>query len=72
MERAAIDEFEALVEDLLKDLSSNNFNEALALARLPQQVRGYGHVKAREHEVAQKKALELLARWRTKTGLSQG
>jgi indolepyruvate ferredoxin oxidoreductase len=71
-ERAAIDEFEALVEDLLKDLNSNNFNEALALARLPQQVRGYGHVKAREHEVAQKKALELLARWRTKTGLSQG
>ena len=71
-ERAAIDEFEAMVEDLLKELNSSNFSEALALARLPQQVRGYGHVKAREHDVVQKKASELLARWRTKTSLPQG
>jgi indolepyruvate ferredoxin oxidoreductase len=70
-ERAAIHEFEALIEGLLEGLDGNNLNEALALARLPQQVRGYGHVKAREHEVVRRKASELLTRWRARTGLLQ-
>jgi indolepyruvate ferredoxin oxidoreductase len=71
-ERAAVREFETLVEGLLQSLGSDNLQEALALARLPQQVRGYGHVKAREHEAMLKKLPELLIRWRSKTSLPQG
>ena len=65
-ERAAVHEFETLVEDLLEDLGSHNLTEAVEIARLPQQVRGYGHVKAREHQAMLKKLPELLGRWRAK------
>ncbi len=71
-ERAAIREFETLVDGLLEGLGSHNLTEAVEIARLPQQVRGYGHVKAREHEVMLKKLPELLTRWRSKTSFPQG
>lgn len=71
-ERAAIREFETLVDGLLEGLGSHNLTEAVELARLPQQVRGYGHVKAREHEAMLKKMPELLNRWRSKTSFPQG
>jgi indolepyruvate ferredoxin oxidoreductase len=70
-ERAAVREFETLVEGLLEGLGSRNLTEAVELARLPQQVRGYGHVKAREHEAMLKKLPEILTRWRSKTSLLQ-
>ncbi|MDP3926402.1 MAG: indolepyruvate ferredoxin oxidoreductase family protein, partial [Hydrogenophaga sp.] len=71
-ERAAVREFETLVDGLLEGLGSHNLIEAVEIARLPQQVRGYGHVKAREHEAMLKKLPELLIRWRSKTSLPQG
>ncbi|MBS3911942.1 MAG: indolepyruvate ferredoxin oxidoreductase family protein [Hydrogenophaga sp.] len=70
-ERAAVQDFEALVNGLLQGLGRDNLQEALALARLPQQVRGYGHVKAREHQAMLKKLPELMTRWKAKTGLPQ-
>jgi indolepyruvate ferredoxin oxidoreductase len=69
-ERAAVHEFEALVGRLLQGLSRDNFQEALELVRLPQQVRGYGHVKAREHQAMLKKRHELMARWNTNASLT--
>jgi len=45
MERALIDEYEALVRDLCARLSATNHATATAIANLPDEVRGFGHVK---------------------------
>jgi indolepyruvate ferredoxin oxidoreductase len=56
-ERALIGEYRAAIEALLPGLNAGNRALALQIARLPQQVRGYGPVKAAQ-------AAEVLPRWR--------
>ncbi|CAN5389761.1 indolepyruvate ferredoxin oxidoreductase family protein [soil metagenome] len=60
-ERAAIDRYMALMLDLAGRLTDERLSTALELARLPQSVRGYGHVKARNHAAAELKQQRLLA-----------
>ncbi len=45
-ERRLIAEYEALLEELLAELTPDNHRFAVALARIPEQIRGFGHVKA--------------------------
>ncbi|XLZ68441.1 indolepyruvate ferredoxin oxidoreductase family protein [Massilia sp. SR12] len=45
MERALIVEFRALVAELLAGLSAANYEQAVAIANLPEKIRGFGHVK---------------------------
>ncbi len=54
MERALIGDYEALVAELLATLAPHNHSLAVELARVPEQIRGYGHVK--ERNVAAAKA----------------
>ncbi|MBU0796747.1 MAG: indolepyruvate ferredoxin oxidoreductase family protein [Alphaproteobacteria bacterium] len=56
MERRLITEYEALVGELLAGLSAENHGIAVALAALPDKIRGYGHVK--EAHLAKAKAEE--------------
>ena len=44
-ERRDIDEYRTLIEGLLPRLTSANYDTAVALAKLPMQLRGFGHVK---------------------------
>ena len=60
-ERAAIGEFEALVRRVAGELTRERHAIALDLARLPQSVRGFGHVKERNAAVAYAKQARLLA-----------
>ena len=46
-ERAAIGEFETLMRRVMPEVNLERLDRAIELARLPQQVRGFGHVKAR-------------------------
>ncbi|OYU46341.1 MAG: indolepyruvate ferredoxin oxidoreductase [Burkholderiales bacterium PBB4] len=46
-ERDLIARYEASITELLGGLSAANLNDAVAIARLPEDIRGYGHVKAR-------------------------
>ncbi|HEX7640527.1 MAG TPA: indolepyruvate ferredoxin oxidoreductase family protein, partial [Burkholderiaceae bacterium] len=46
-ERALIAEYLALVDELLAGLRPERLADAVALARLPEDIRGYGHVKER-------------------------
>ena len=64
MERQLIVDYRSLLEELLNGLSLDNHDLAVQLARIPEQIRGYGHVK--EAHLARAKALEadLLAKWR--------
>ncbi len=65
MERRLIVEYEATIDELLTKLTTDNHPLALQIAALPEQIRGYGHVKERSVNVAQAKQTELLAAWRS-------
>jgi indolepyruvate ferredoxin oxidoreductase len=45
IERQLIRDYEALVDELLAGLSAEKLDIAIKLARLPEGIRGYGHVK---------------------------
>ena len=63
-ERKLIAEYEALVADLIADLSSANHAAAVALASLPESIRGFGHVKDASIARATARRAELLAAFR--------
>ena len=62
-ERALIAEYEQTVERLLGKLSSENLALAVQLASLPDEIRGFGHIKMRNLAAARKKRAELLQRF---------
>jgi indolepyruvate ferredoxin oxidoreductase len=62
-EREAIAEFEALMRRVVRYIDADRLSTAVELARLPQTVRGFGHVKARNAEAARMKRDALLARF---------
>jgi indolepyruvate ferredoxin oxidoreductase len=64
MERQLIGEYEHLVDELLGKLAAENHAVAVELASVPEDIRGYGHVKARHLDRARAKQKELLARFR--------
>lgn len=45
MERRLIADYEQMLAQLLPALSAANYDAAVALAELPEEVRGFGHVK---------------------------
>ena len=64
MERALIEEYRAVVEELLQGLSAERHTLALQIAAYPQTIRGYGHVKAEAVDKASAARDALLLRWR--------
>ena len=63
-ERALIGEYRATLEEVIAGLTATNHATALELASLPEQIRGYGHVKDRNLAAARSRWAELLVRWR--------
>jgi indolepyruvate ferredoxin oxidoreductase len=61
LERRLIAEYERLIEEALAALGPESYDAAVALARLPEQIRGFGHVKDRHLETAKQREAELLA-----------
>ncbi|PCJ73603.1 MAG: indolepyruvate ferredoxin oxidoreductase [Rhodobacteraceae bacterium] len=64
MERALIKEYQKTMTEISKGLSDDTRDLAIALAELPLDIRGFGHVKAANAAVAAKKREELLAVFR--------
>jgi indolepyruvate ferredoxin oxidoreductase len=52
-ERALIADYEAAVEDILQHLSPATLAGAVALAALPERIRGFGHVKEANQRMAE-------------------
>ncbi|MBL8673933.1 MAG: indolepyruvate ferredoxin oxidoreductase family protein, partial [Rhodospirillales bacterium] len=71
MERALIGEYEALVEEVLGKLSAANHGLAVQLASLPDEMRGYGHVKDANVAKTRKRWDSLLAAFRAPAPLRQ-
>jgi indolepyruvate ferredoxin oxidoreductase len=59
-ERALIAEYEQTVERLLAGLTRDNHALAVQIAAIPEEIRGFGHIKGRTLEPARKKRDELL------------
>ena len=51
-ERAVIAEYRKDIEAMLSLLNANNRDAGAAFARVPEQIRGFGHVKARHLDAA--------------------
>ncbi|HEU5283796.1 MAG TPA: DUF6537 domain-containing protein, partial [Burkholderiales bacterium] len=60
MERRLISEYEELIEHILAGLTRDNHAVALGLVSLPDRIRGFGHVKARNVEAAARDRAKLL------------
>jgi indolepyruvate ferredoxin oxidoreductase len=60
-ERALIAEYETCIARLAAELTAANHGAAVALAALPETIRGFGHVKAASIAATRKRETELLA-----------
>ena len=63
-ERALIADYEANIAEVLDTLSDDRLPLALEIARLPETIRGFGHVKAHAMKTAARQRSALLSRWR--------
>jgi len=63
-ERKLIEDYIAQVGEVAGSLSPGNHAVAVQLARVPDLIRGYGHVKERNMKVAKDEEARLLAQWR--------
>jgi indolepyruvate ferredoxin oxidoreductase len=61
LERRLIADYEAVVDEALAQLAPANHEIAVELARLPEQIRGFGHVKERHLAEVRKRESALLA-----------
>ena len=64
-ERRLIEEYFETVDELLAGLRPENRALAVEIASVPDRIRGYGHVKARNVAEAEAERAALLERWRT-------
>ncbi|UHC18141.1 indolepyruvate ferredoxin oxidoreductase family protein [Methylobacterium currus] len=64
-ERRLVRDFEARMAEISRDLTPANHAAAVGLAGLPQRIRGYGPVKAKNLAAVQAEEAALLARFRS-------
>ncbi len=64
MERALIAQYQASIEEVLQTLRAGNHAAAVDIARIPELIKGYGHVKARHALLAQQQWTGLMAAFR--------
>ncbi len=63
-ERALIQQYRASIEEVLKSLNADNHATAVEIARIPEQIKGYGHVKERNLHAARARWAELMEAYR--------
>ncbi len=64
IERALIVEYMASIDEVLVSVSVGNLALAAEIARVPEDIRGYGHVKERHLAAARPKWTALMTEWR--------
>jgi len=63
-ERALIGEYRSTIDELLTSLDAGNHDAAVEIARIPEQIKGYGHVKERNLKAARQQWQALMRSWR--------
>jgi len=66
-ERQLVRDFEARRDEIVGKLNADNHAVAVGLANIPQKIKGFGHIKARNLDAAKKEEADLLARFRSPT-----
>jgi len=64
-ERALVRDYEAMLDELLAKLSPENHGLGVALASIPEKIRGFGHVKAWHLQSAKAEEAALIEQFRT-------
>jgi indolepyruvate ferredoxin oxidoreductase len=64
LERRLARDYASLIESLLPALDAENHALAVSIAKVPEGIRGYGHVKLANVATAQARWRELTERWR--------
>jgi indolepyruvate ferredoxin oxidoreductase len=62
-ERALIGQYRECIDELLATLDARNLAQAVEIARIPEEIRGYGHVKEKHLAAARAKWQALMAAW---------
>jgi indolepyruvate ferredoxin oxidoreductase len=63
-ERALIGEYRRSIDEVLARLDAGHHAKALEIARIPEQIKGFGHVKERNLAAARTQWDQLMAEWR--------
>ena len=63
LERRLLRDYEAMLDELAEHLSADTIGVAVALAELPETIRGFGHIKAASAEAADARRRELLEKF---------
>ena len=66
-ERRLIGEYIAVTEEIIQRLNHDNHETAVELARIPERIRGFGHIKEANLKEAKKAEAQLLANFRART-----
>jgi indolepyruvate ferredoxin oxidoreductase len=66
IERALIDDYNRVIDETLAALTPANHHLAVALANIPEKIRGYGHVKMRHLKAAKAEEAALLEQFRAR------
>ena len=64
MERQLIVDYRNTIEELINSLNSANYALAVEIAKVPEHIRGYGHVKEQHFAKAKARKEDLLLQWR--------
>jgi indolepyruvate ferredoxin oxidoreductase len=67
LERQMIADYEHLLDEIVERLSPATHHTAIALASLPLEIKGFGHVKERNYKAAKDREATLLADLRSPT-----
>jgi len=70
-ERALICEYEAIVDELASRLSPGNHAQAIAIATVPEKIRGFGHIKVQAIAAARAEWQQLMSQLRTGRATAQ-
>jgi indolepyruvate ferredoxin oxidoreductase len=71
MERALIQAYRATVDGLLPRLTAENLAQAVAIASIPEDIRGFGHVKERHLDAAKRKEAALVSAFHAGAGVTR-
>jgi indolepyruvate ferredoxin oxidoreductase len=70
-ERALIGEYQACMDEIMQKLDAAHFATALEIARIPEQIKGFGHVKERHLQAARLVWADLMERFHNQAGVQK-
>jgi indolepyruvate ferredoxin oxidoreductase len=71
MERQLIEDYAKTIDEIVRNVSVDNYDTTVDIASIPEHIRGFGHVKDAHFVEAKKRETELLAKFRNPNAAAQ-